>query len=307
MALDESADRRVTLEYPRSFVEQTRRGQKRREVDRHPPAACRLHPPHRTGKCVAVGAVPEELKFFVARHTELPAARQRIHFRRGTAVSVFRIEFRGGFQQNFGIFKRQCEDRYAVEGAAGRNHAAGTQKSPARLDADQFIERRRNPSGTGGIGAERKAAQSVRQRRRRAAARTARHITGSKPVRGHAIRRAYPDQPGRELVHIGFAERHGAGFDQEFDHPRRPLRSVGVGRTGRRGRNPGKVDVVFDCERDAVKRQRVRRQPFQPGEILFQLRFGNQADPDSGRCFGGGPVQFGQAAAHRCPPGAVLM
>ena len=113
----------------------------------------------------------------------------------------------------------------------------------------------RHAAGAGGVGAERQRHQPGGDRHRRARARSAGDQIGVERVLRHAIGRAHADQAGGELVEIGLADDDGAGRAQPRHRGRIVRRLIAEGRTGRRGRQAGDVDIVLHRDRNAVQRQ----------------------------------------------------
>ena len=68
------------------------------------------------------------------------------------------------------------------------------------------------------------------------------------PVRGTDA-----DEAGRELVEVRLADDDCAGAFEPFDDERGLIRAIGKGRTGRRRREPGDIDIVLDDKRDAME------------------------------------------------------
>ena len=70
----------------------------------------------------------------------------------------------------------------------------------------------------------------------------------------HAIGRAHADQAGGELVEIGLADDERAGRAQARHRGRIVRRLIAEGRTGRRRRHAGDVDIVLHRDGNAIKR-----------------------------------------------------
>ena len=85
--------------------------------------------------------------------------------------------------------------------------------------------------------------------------RSTRHSTRRPRVARHRMRRAGAVQPGGELVEVGLPDRDRAGRDETLNCCGMPVRGVGEGGAGGGGRHERDVDIVFDRERDAPKRQ----------------------------------------------------
>ncbi len=156
------------------------------------------------------------------------------------------------------------------------------------LQADDVIKACRNATGPGGVGAQRKRHQPARHHRGRAGTGAAADVITVKSVHHCAIRRAGADQPGGELIEVGFANHNRASGFQAGDDG-----GVGVGvkgkiRTGGGGREARDINIVLHRKGDAEQRQRGgvlliarqqfsklpvdldRRGPRDPGVVLFR-------------------------------------
>src|SRR5471032_2894107 len=72
-------------------------------------------------------------------------------------------------------------------------------------------------------------------------------------VSWNAVGRAHAHKAGRKLVEIGFADDEGAcGFEARYDGCI-ALGVVGKGRTAGRGRQTFDIDVVLDCNGNAIE------------------------------------------------------
>ena len=131
-----------------------------------------------------------------------------------------------------------------------------------------------------------KLTSPLRDRDARTGARAARNVTLVERRGARAVRRARADQAGRELVEVRLADRNRAGVDQPRHRRRARSGHVREGRTARRGRDAGEVDVVLDRERDAEERQ-----PFTLGAPAPRAAATNAA----ARSFGKSSMKIGRA------------
>ena len=204
--------------------------------------------------------VAEELPLLWARHAGSKACRLRAETRkagrRRARIPVLRIAAADHLQHRRRIRHGQREHRHAIERAAGRHDTARADHATGRLQPDDVIERRRDPSGPGGVGAQRKGDKAGRDRDGRTRARSAGNEGRIERVRRHPVRRARADEAGRELIEIGLADQQRAGGKQPLDGRRGSLRRVREARAGGGGRQTGDVDIVLDRERQAVERHR---------------------------------------------------
>jgi hypothetical protein len=174
----------------------------------------------------------------------------------GARIPVLRIGAADHLQHRRRIRHGQREYRHAIERAAGRHDTARADQATSRLQPDDVIDRRRDPSGPGGVGAQRKGDKAGRDRDGRTRARSAGNEGRIERVRRHPVRRACADEAGRELIEIGLADQQRTGGKQPFDGRRGSLRRVREARAGGGGRQTGDVDIVLDREGQAVERHR---------------------------------------------------
>ena len=174
------------------------------------------------------------------------------------------------------------QDRNAVERTARRHHASRAQEAARRLDADEVIERRRDPAGSCGIGPEREANLPECDRDRRAAARSPAHVVRVERVGDRSLRGARADEPRRELIEMGLADADRTSLLEPLDDRRRVARCIGERRASGGRRKAGDVDVVLDRERNAVQRKRSARlgvQALQPLGAGHQIPLIAQGEP----------------------------
>lgn len=138
------------------------------------------------------------------------------------------------------------ENGDAVVGFARRNHAFGRDDADGRFDADNALQPRRHPAGTGGVGADRDIGLSSGDGHRGSRTGTAADVLGTTGVRYRAIRGARAHQPGRELVQVGLAHHHGACRTQRRDGRRILIGNVCVLGAGSGSRHPAHVHIVLD-------------------------------------------------------------
>ena len=141
----------------------------------------------------------------------------------GPGIGVARVEPGGGPERRPGVVDGQREDRDRVERPAGRHDAPGGKRPERRLQPDDVVEPRRHPSRPRGVGAE------AEGRPRRAPPPPPSPTTtrpapraGSSAFRGTGYGVRTPDEPGRELVEVGLADRDRPGGPQPRHRRRRP-------------------------------------------------------------------------------------
>ena len=93
-----------------------------------------------------------------------------------------------------------------------------------------------------------------------------------------AVGRADADEAGGKLIEVGLTDNERAGFAQPSDADGVFVWTIAKGRTGRRGRQAFHIDIVFDGDRDAVKRQRCLVGLAQSARLGEELRLVSKRD-----------------------------
>ena len=129
-----------------------------------------------------------------------------------------------------------------------------------RLHADDAVQRRRNPAGAAGIGADGQLRGALRHRNGTARGGAARDSRRVERVAGRAEGAVEADAGEGELAHIGLADDHGAGLAQACDD-RRVLRR-GRCALEQAGAGPGRlaanVEQVLDRDDRPVERAQLK-------------------------------------------------
>ena len=256
MPLHDRPDGGIALGHPGALVEQGGGGEERRHVDVDEARAEPLQHLHAGGPGGLGFRIAEEAQVRRSRHAD---GQVRRRLAQGAQLDCARERIARVVAGHHGVgaprvIHRQREHRDAVERPAGRHHAVRRDGADRRLQSDDVVEAGRHAARARRVGAERERHQPARHRHRRARTRSARHDVGIDGVERHRIGRAHADQAGGELIEVGLADHQRAGGDQALHHMRIGIRRIGEGGRGRRGRQPGHVDVVLDRERDAPQR-----------------------------------------------------
>ena len=254
---DQVLDGRRPLSHPGAAIEQFGRLQEWLDVDLHRHAAHRLQALDRLSEKDLGLPVAHEHQLVRPRDRE-PEARAQARRRRGRRpprIGIGGVEARGDLVHQGRVGHVVGHHRHAVEAAAGRDHPAGAPPALGGLQADQAVERCGHPARAGCVGAQRKGHQPRPHRDARARARPAADIVEIVDAARLAIGASRPHQAGGELVEVGLAHQDRARSDQPRHHLGRDRRRIGIGRTGRRGRQAGHVDIVLHRERHAGQGQ----------------------------------------------------
>ena len=144
-----------------------------------------------------------------------------------------------------------------IERIAQRESAVGRNALPARLEADEAAQRRRNAHRAAGVGADRDLAHAVGDRDRRARRGAAGHARAVARIARRAEMRIGADAGKGELGHIGLGDDHRAGGAQP-PHDRRigdgRRRFLGEDFRAGAGRLAGDVEQILDADDGAVER-----------------------------------------------------
>src|SRR5581483_270277 len=118
------------------------------KVNRHLSSARLFQRCQRAAKQFRLGVVATELSIRVARRgkSRQPSA---------VAVDAPGVLSEGDRTHQARILGGQGEDGNAIQRAAGRNNAAGTEQTGSRFQSDKVVATGRNATGTGGVGAQR--------------------------------------------------------------------------------------------------------------------------------------------------------
>jgi hypothetical protein len=148
----------------------------------------------------------------------------------------------------FRLLEGAGEDRHAVEGGTGRDHAVGGDEASGRLEADDAVEGRGDAATARGVRAQGQVHDAEGHRYRAARAGAAADSLGGDGVADGAVRGAGADQARGELVQVGGAQgdracRAEAGYDRGVR-----LRVVRVGRAAGGGGEACHVDVALRGE-----------------------------------------------------------
>ena len=238
--VDEFAYRGVSFGDQRAVVQQPGRGQEGFRIHRDDPRAGVPQSPHRPFE----GLVPQRIQIRQCVEHGHHGFRRRGEPHVGRPGAITRVRREHGHRPIRQVEVRG-EDRQAIVGPAGRNHALGRHRPDGRLDTDDSLERRRNPTRTGGIGADGDIGLAARDRYRGTRTRTARDEFGPPQVVDRAVRGPGADQPGGELIQIRLAHHDRAGRTQGRDRGCIPLGGVGELRTPCGGGHSGDVDIVL--------------------------------------------------------------
>ena len=164
----------------------------------------------------------------------------------------------------------RCGERAdVIELPAERHHARRGDVSPLGFEPDDAAGRGRNADRSARVGADRAERHAGRDRGRRSAARSARRSRRVVRIARRAEARVFAGRPERELVEVGLADEHRAGFAQAArdDGIRRGDVILADQRT-RRGRRALLIDQILERDRNAVQRPEAAA----AGDLLVGLR-----------------------------------
>ena len=156
--------------------------------------------------------------------------------------------------------RRQRPNR--IQARRQRQHAGNRHTARRRLVADDAAERRRDATGSAGVGAEPGDRHAVGYRDG-GAGRTAAGNTPRRAIPGRARRavmRIDPEAGEGELGHVGAAQRNKAGGQHPLHHGRVRRGGRRIGQRARAGRRrlAGDVEQVLQADRNAGVPARAR-------------------------------------------------
>ena len=129
--------------------------------------------------------------------------------------------FAGHYGVGRGAIGNALADRaYGIERGAQRKRAVGRHALPARLEADEAAQRRRNAHRAAGIGADRELAHAICNADWRPGRGTSGHAGAVARIARRAEMRIGADTGERELGHVGLGDNYGARRTQPL-HDRR--------------------------------------------------------------------------------------
>ena len=154
-----------------------------------------------------------------------PVERQSLGDAEAQAGERNRLERQNIFAGHHGIGRGAVGDALAdradgIERGAQRKRAVGRHALPARLEADQAAQRRRDAHRAAGIGADRDVAHAICNADWRAGRGAAGHAGAVARIARRAEMRIGADAGERELGHVGLGDDHGARRAQPL-HDRR--------------------------------------------------------------------------------------
>ncbi len=269
---NQSPRRQIAFSDPGALVKQARRRVKRLDIDLHDRSAELLELRQRCLVQSFRSAIAEKQPLSGKRYAKPQTLRHRPSAVRQRRPGRHFGDVRCGDNAQHGgrIINGEGEYGNAIEGAAGRDHARIRDEAAARLQADDVGKRGRHAARSRRIGAKRKRHEACTDRQGGAGAGAPRNELGVKQIATDAVRRAHADQPGSELIEVGFAEDERTCLAQPGDAGGIPVRTIQIGRTARRCRQAFHVDIVLDGDRDPVQGQRG------PAGLLQGTRFGEK-------------------------------
>ena len=144
---------RSALGDPGAVVQQGRDLAERREIDRQPARRPGAAAPGRKDRAYSVS--PKNRGSRGTANLRFACNRSRLRSR--PRVRILRVEPFMTSSTESALCAGVREHRHAVEGAAGRHHAARADQPARGLQPDQAVERRRHAAGARGVGAERES------------------------------------------------------------------------------------------------------------------------------------------------------